>query len=72
MRVAVVIPVLNEAGAIGPTVRGVRGRVDEVIVVDGDSADATAAEARAAGAEVLVERRRGYGRARPCSVAMTG
>ncbi len=63
MRVAVVIPVLNEAGAIGPTVRGVLGMVDEVIVVDGDSGDATADEARAAGAEVLVERRRGYGQA---------
>ena len=63
LRVAVVIPVLNEAGAIGPTVRGVRGLVDEVIVVDGNSSDGTAAEARAAGAEVLVERRRGYGRA---------
>ncbi len=63
MRVAVVIPVLNEAGAIGPTVRGVLGLVDEVIVVDGNSRDGTAAEARAAGAEVLVETRRGYGRA---------
>ena len=63
MRVVVVIPVLNEAGAIGPTVRGVRGLVDEVVVVDGNSRDGTAAEARAAGAEVLVETRRGYGRA---------
>ncbi len=63
MRIAVVIPVLNEAGAIGPTVRGVVGMVDEVIVVDGNSRDATAAEARAAGATVLVEHRRGYGRA---------
>lgn len=63
MRVTVVIPVLNEAGAIGPTVHGVRALVDEVIVVDGDSRDGTAAEARAAGAEVLVEHRRGYGQA---------
>lgn len=63
MRVTVVIPVLNEAGAIGPTVRGVSALVDEVIVVDGNSRDDTAAEARAAGAEVLVERRRGYGQA---------
>ena len=63
MRVAVVIPVLNEEGAIGPTVRGVLGLVDEVIVVDGNSQDGTAAEAHAAGAEVLVETRRGYGRA---------
>lgn len=63
MRVAVVMPVLNEAGAIGPAVRGVIGMVDDVIVVDGNSRDATVAEARAAGAEVLVETRRGYGQA---------
>ena len=63
MRGAVVIPVLTEAGAIGPTVRGVLGLVDEVIVVDGGSGDATADEARVAGAEVLLEQRRGYGRA---------
>jgi glycosyltransferase involved in cell wall biosynthesis len=62
--VAAVIPVLNEAGAIGPTVaRLPRDVVDHVIVVDGGSRDATVAEARAAGAEVLEETRRGYGQA---------
>src|SRR2546421_11242241 len=39
------------------------GWVDQVIVVDGGSRDRTIAEARAAGAAVLVERERGYGRA---------
>lgn len=64
LRVAAVIPVLNEAGAIGPTVRMLpRAVVGHVIVVDGGSTDGTAAEARAAGAEVLAEARRGYGRA---------
>jgi glycosyltransferase involved in cell wall biosynthesis len=63
-RVAAVIPVLNEAGAIGPTVaRLPRAHVGTVIVVDGGSRDATVAEAQAAGAEVLVVRDRGYGRA---------
>ncbi len=63
-RVAAVIPVLNEAGAIGPTIaRLPRPMVSRVIVVDGGSRDATAAEAAAAGAEVLVVRERGYGRA---------
>jgi len=63
-RVAAVIPVLNEAGAIGPTVtRLPRDVVDAVIVVDGGSTDATVAEARAAGAEVIEEARAGYGRA---------
>ncbi len=64
MRVAAIIPVLNEAGAIGPTVaRLPRDVVDAVIVVDGGSRDATVAEALAAGAEVVEEGRRGYGRA---------
>ena len=62
--IAAIIPVLNEQGAIGPTVRSLpRDLLDLIVVVDGDSRDGTVAEARAAGAEVLVERRRGYGRA---------
>jgi len=63
-RVVAVIPVLDEAGAIGPTIAALpRMVVDVVVVVDGGSADGTVAEARAAGAEVLIERRPGYGRA---------
>jgi glycosyltransferase involved in cell wall biosynthesis len=63
-RVCAVIPVLNERGAIGPTVARVpRDVVDTVIVVDGGSQDGTVEEARAAGAVVIVEARRGYGRA---------
>jgi glycosyltransferase involved in cell wall biosynthesis len=53
--VAAVIPVLNEEGAIGPTVAGIpRDAVGRVIVVDGGSRDGTVAEAQAAGAEVVV------------------
>jgi glycosyltransferase involved in cell wall biosynthesis len=63
-RIAVVIPVLDEEGAIGPVLAAMpSGWVDQVIVVDGGSRDRTVAEARAAGATVLVERERGYGRA---------
>ncbi|MBN9560532.1 MAG: glycosyltransferase [Alphaproteobacteria bacterium] len=63
-RVAAVIPTLNEAGAIGPTISALpRAMVDTVLVVDGGSTDGTVAEARTAGAEVLIERRPGYGRA---------
>ena len=63
-RVCAVIPVFHEEGAIGPTVARVpRDVVDVVIVVDGGSRDNTVAEARAAGACVIVEHRRGYGRA---------
>ena len=63
-RLAVIIPALNEEGAIGDVVRTIdRDLVDEVIVVDNNSSDATAARAREAGALVLPESRRGYGSA---------
>ena len=62
--VAVIVPVLDEADAIGRVVAGIpRDLADEVVVVDGGSRDRTADLARAAGARVIVERRRGYGRA---------
>ncbi len=61
--IAAVIPVLNEAGAIGPTLARLPPSVGLRIVVDGGSTDATVAEARAHGAEVVAEPRRGYGRA---------
>lgn len=61
--IAAIIPVLNEQGAIGPTVRGVLPHVGLVVVVDGQSTDATVAEARASGAEAIVEPRPGYGQA---------
>jgi glycosyltransferase involved in cell wall biosynthesis len=64
MRIIAVIPVLNEEGAIGNTLRRLPPAVVErAIVVDGGSTDATVAEARALGAEVIEETRRGYGRA---------
>lgn len=64
LRVAVIIPALDEEGAIGAVVGAVdRAVVDRVIVVDNGSSDATAQRARAAGAEVLREPRRGYGSA---------
>ncbi len=44
-------------------------RVDEAIVVDNGSTDATAARAAAAGARVVVEPARGYGRACAAGVA---
>lgn len=63
-RSAIVIPVLNEQGAIGPTIaRLPPGLLGDVIVVDGGSTDGTVAEAQAAGALLLHETRRGYGQA---------
>jgi len=67
LRIAAVIPALNEAPAIGRTVAGLRVldglALDRIIVVDNGSTDNTAAQARAAGAEVVREDRRGYGQA---------
>ena len=64
MKVSVIIPAYNEDQAIGAVVKGVPARlVDEIIVVDNGSTDATAARARGAGAHVVYEPRRGYGAA---------
>jgi glycosyltransferase involved in cell wall biosynthesis len=64
MRIAVIIPALNEEEAIGVVVREVpRDLVTEVIVADNGSVDRTAEVARAAGARVIREPRRGYGAA---------
>ena len=68
--VSVVIPCLDEEEPIAGVVREVLEQgVDEVIVVDNGSRDATAARARDAGARVVAEPARGYGRACAAGVA---
>ncbi|GGF44968.1 glycosyl hydrolase [Aliidongia dinghuensis] len=63
-RVAVVIPTLDEEAPIGEVIRAVpRDVVDEIIVADSGSRDRTVERARAAGARVVEERQKGYGRA---------
>ncbi len=52
-KVVAVIPARNEAKTIAEVVRDTRKRVDEVIVVDDGSSDATKAEAEKAGARVF-------------------
>lgn len=64
MKAVLIVPALNEAAVIGDLVRRVpRDVVDEVIVVDNGSTDATATVAGGAGARVVPEPRRGYGSA---------
>ncbi len=70
MKVTLVIPTLNEEQGIGPTLDAVdtaafeaRGWTWDFLIVDGDSRDRTREEAEARDARVLVEPRRGYGRA---------
>jgi glycosyltransferase involved in cell wall biosynthesis len=64
MRVAVLIPALNEEQALPLVLADLARRApDRVVVVDNGSADRTAEVARAGGAEVVSELRRGYGAA---------
>jgi glycosyltransferase involved in cell wall biosynthesis len=70
MRIAAIIPTLNEGETIGELVRETQKQpVDQIIVVDNASTDATAERAREAGATVITEMHRGYGAACAAGVA---
>jgi len=63
-RVGLVMPALDEERALPLVLADLpRGEVDQVVVVDNGSRDRTAEVARAAGAFVVHEPRRGYGSA---------
>lgn len=68
--ISIVIPALNEEEGIQVTMQDIprneletMGYEVQVLVVDNNSEDATAELAKKAGAEVVFEQRRGYGRA---------
>ena len=68
--ISIVIPALNEEEGIQVTMKAIprdeletMGYQVQVLVVDNNSEDATAELARKAGADVVLEKRRGYGRA---------
>ena len=74
--ISIVIPALNERDGIAKTIEAVpRSQLEkmgyevQILVVDNGSADGTGELAREAGAEVVFEPRRGYGRAFKAGVA---
>jgi glycosyltransferase involved in cell wall biosynthesis len=68
--VSAVIPCLDEEEAIFSVVASVLAQgVAEVIVVDGGSKDRTVERAKGAGARVVIEPQRGYGRAVQTGIA---
>lgn len=62
-RISLVMPCLNEEQGLPQVARDLPSFVDQVIVVDNNSTDNTAAVARSFGWTVVPETRRGYGRA---------
>ncbi|HEX3342019.1 MAG TPA: glycosyltransferase family 2 protein [Pseudolabrys sp.] len=68
--VSAVIPCLDEEAAIARVVTSILAQgMSEVVVVDGGSRDRTVDAATDAGARVIVEPRRGYGRAIQAGIA---
>lgn len=70
MKVSIVIPTLNEEEGIGATIDSIRkeefekrGWDYEIIIIDGNSEDKTREIAEKKGAKVIIEPRKGYGRA---------
>jgi glycosyltransferase involved in cell wall biosynthesis len=62
--VSVIVAALNEEEALGQVIRTIpREIADEIVVVDNGSTDRTPEVARSAGARVILEPKRGYGRA---------
>jgi hypothetical protein len=69
-KISIIIPALNEEEGIGKTIQSIprhelegMGYGVQILVVDNGSEDKTSELARQAGAEVVFEPRRGYGRA---------
>ncbi len=73
LRIALLMPALNEEQALAQVLDGLpRGLFARVLVVDNGSTDRTAEVARAHGAEVVPEPRRGYGQACLTGLAALG
>lgn len=67
--IAIIVPALNEEATIAAVIGRVPYPANWVTVVDNGSTDQTAERAREAGARVIAEPRRGYGRACLAAIA---
>jgi glycosyltransferase involved in cell wall biosynthesis len=73
LTISVVIPCFNEEEGVRYTINSLPDCVDEVVVVDNNSTDATAEVAGSMGARVVFEARKGYGAAYKAGLpAVTG
>lgn len=70
MKISIVIPTLNEEEGIGITIDSIkkeefekRNWEYEVVIIDGNSTDKTREIAESKGAKIIIEPRKGYGRA---------
>lgn len=62
MRVTLLIPALNEGKSIGQTIKQIpRDAVDEILVVDGNSADNTVEVVRSLGCRAILQPGKGFG-----------
>ena len=69
-KISIILPTINEEKGIGKTIDSINFEYFkqkkweyEILVVDGDSTDKTRDIAKAKGAKIIIENRRGYGRA---------
>ena len=67
--IKVIIPAFNEADSIANVIKEIPNSVSEIIVVNNNSTDETATNAKNAGATVLDETRMGYGYACLCGMS---
>lgn len=73
MRVAVIIPTLNEVDAIGPLLEAIAAQTrpgDELIVADGGSTDGTLVVAHRLRVRIVISGRKGGGRGRQIAVTL--
>ena len=62
-KISVVIPCYNEEEGIALVIKSLPDFIDEIVVVDNNSTDRTSEVAKALGARVVFERKKGYGAA---------